>query len=448
MTAYDFLVIGGGSGGIAAARRAARHGAKVAVVEAAKLGGTCVHVGCVPKKLTWHAASIAEELIDARDYGFDVDVKGFDLRKLKKARSTYIERLTAIYERNLTSDGATLIEGWARFTGPRSIEVGGVPLEAEHILVATGSRPHRPLVPGADLGLTSDGFFELEELPPHVTLVGGGYIGCELAGMFHALSVPTRVVVRGAGPLLYMDPMLGNALAEHWSTSGVELVTLFNPAALTKTDDSLVLQATDGRRLECPGALLWATGREPRTEGLGLEGLGVELDALGHVCVDAWQNTSAPGIYAIGDVTGRFALTPVAIAAGRRLADRLFGGDAEARLEYEYIPSVVFSHPPIGVVGLSEPAARAELGDENVKCYAARFTALYHGLTERKPRTYVKLVVVGAEERVVGLHVFGMGADELLQGFAVAIRMGATKRDFDRTVAIHPTAAEEIVTLR
>ncbi len=448
MHAYDLIVIGGGSGGLAAARRAARHGAKALVIEGNKLGGTCVHVGCVPKKLTWHAASLAEELADAKDYGFDVDIKGLDLAKLKKARLTYIDYLAGIYAKNLASDGVELVSGWARLSSSSSVQVEGRALHARHILIATGSRPHRPLLPGAELGIDSDRFFELEQVPRHVTLVGGGYIGCELAGLFHAFGASTRVVIRGSRLLSHFDPLLGSALADHWATSGLELVTQFEPTALVRDSDGLRLTSADGREIACPGLLLWATGREPRTADLGLKELGVECDALGHVLVDAYQTTSVPGLYALGDVTGRFALTPVAIAAGRRLADRLFGGEPEARLDYENIPTVVFSHPPIGVVGLSEADARAQFGDDAVKCYSSRFTALYHGVTQRRPRTYIKLVVVGAEERVVGLHVFGMGADELLQGFAVAIRMGATKRDFDRTVAIHPTAAEEIVTLR
>jgi glutathione reductase (NADPH) len=448
MAAYDFLVIGGGSGGLAAARRAARLGARVAVVEGGQLGGTCVHAGCVPKKLTWHAASLAEELADAADYGFDVALGGFDLGKFKAARSAYIERLTAIYERNLAQDGAELLRGWASLVDAHTIEVEGQRLEARHILLATGSRPHVPAIAGAELGITSDGFFALDRLPRHATLVGGGYITVELAGIFRALGVPTRVILRGGAPLTHFDPLVSAAVLEQWLASGIEVVTSFLVEACTPDPQGLNLVATDGRRVEAPGLLLWATGRSPSTQGLGLERAGVALDDYGHVLVDAWQNTNVPGVYAIGDVTGVFTLTPVAIAAGRKLAERLFGSDPDARLDYENIPTVVFGHPPIGVVGLTEPEARARYGDAAVKCYTARFTALYHGLTQRKPKTHIKLVTLLPDERVLGLHVVGMGADELLQGFAVAIRMGATKADFDRTVAIHPTAAEEIVTLR
>lgn len=446
MASYDLIVVGGGSGGVASARRAARYGAKVLLIEANKLGGTCVHVGCVPKKVTWHAASIAEELRDAHDYGFDLEVKGFDLARLKQRRSAYVERLEGIYAENLRREGVEVARGRGTLVDAHTVEVDGQRFSASHLLIATGSRPHVPRVPGAELGITSDQFFELERLPSSVTLIGGGYISCELAGMFQALGVRTRVVIRREHPLAHFDTMIGEALAQYWHRVGIELVSGFELGALERDSSGVCLVSAQGERLAPSELVLFATGREPLSDGLGLERAGVKLDALGHILVDDYQVTSVPNIYAVGDVTGRWALTPVAIAAGRRLCDRLFGGVSGARLDYEFIPTVVFSHPPIGVVGYSEVEARARFGD--VKTYAARFTSLYHGVTERKSPTFIKLVVTGPEERVVGLHVFGLGADELLQGFAVAIRMGATKRDFDSTVAIHPTAAEEVVTLR
>ncbi len=447
MADYDFLVIGGGSGGIAAARRASRHGARAAVVEGGRLGGTCVHVGCVPKKLTWHAASLAEELTDAGDYGFDLELRGFDLKKLKSARDTYIERLAGHYRRNLSQDGVDILNGWARLLDAQTVEVDGRRLEAKHLLVATGGQPFVPPIPGAEIGITSDGFFALEQLPRHVTVVGAGYIGVELAGIFHALGVPTRVVLRHELPLTHFDALVSSAVAEVWQSAGIEILPRCQVVACETGQPSFLI-LHDGRRIEVPDLLVWATGRAARTRGFGLEAIGVALDELGHVIVDEWQNTSVEGVYAVGDVTGKFALTPVAIAAGRRLADRLFGGKPDARLDYENIPTVVFGHPPVGVVGLTEAEARARYGEGAIKCYTSRFTALYHGVTARKPRTTIKLVTLLPDERVIGLHVVSMGADELLQGFAVAIRMGATKADFDRTVAIHPTAAEEIVTLR
>jgi glutathione reductase (NADPH) len=446
MPSYDLVVLGGGSGGVAAARRAARYGAKVVLVESKKLGGTCVHLGCVPKKITWHAATIAEELADARDYGFDVEVKGFDLTRLKARRDAYLTRLEGIYSDNLAREGVTVVRGWGKVLDPRTVEVGGERLSAPHLLLATGGRPHVPALPGAELGIISDQFFDLERLPASVTLVGGGYIACELAGIFHALGVRTRVVIRREHPLAHFDTMVGEALAQYWHRVGIELVSGVELAGLERVAEGIAALGTKGERLAPSELVVWATGREPLTADLGLKEIGVALDAEGHIVVDDFQNTSVPGVYAVGDVTGRWALTPVAIAAGRRLCDRLFGGQPDSRLDYDFIPTVVFSHPPIGVVGYSEAEARQRFSD--VKTYPARFTSLYHGVTERKSPTFIKLVVAGPEERVVGLHVFGLGADELLQGFAVAIRMGATKRDFDRTVAIHPTAAEEIVTLK
>jgi glutathione reductase (NADPH) len=314
------------------------------------------------------------------------------------------------------------------------------------VLVATGGRPRVLDVPGAELGITSDGFFELQRLPRRVVIVGGGYVAVELGGVFLALGSEVVVAERGPEILRRFDPMLGASLAEEMTKAGATILRGFDVARLDRTGDELVLSARDGRAVRGE-LLLWAVGRVPVTRGFGLEELGVVLDVHGHVTVDAFQNTSVPGVYAIGDVTGLAELTPVAIAAGRKLADRLFGREPDARLDYDDIPSVVFSHPPVGFVGLSEPDARARFGDA-VKVYETRFTALYHGVTRRKTATRMKLVVTGPDERVVGIHVIGLGADELIQGFAVALKMGAKKSDLDRTIAIHPTAAEELVTLR
>jgi glutathione reductase (NADPH) len=446
MRELDFLVIGGGSGGLAAARRAARHGAKTALVEGGALGGTCVNVGCVPKKLSWHAAGIAEYLEDAPDWGFDLEVRGFDFSRFVRARDAYVARLREIYAKNLAGDGVERIDGWAHFVEARTVEVNGERFRAAHVLVATGGRPRVLEVPGAELGITSDGFFELQRLPRRVVIVGGGYVAVELGGVFLALGSEVTLAERGPEILRRFDPMLGSSLAEEMTKSGATLLRQFEVERVERVDDEVVLSARDGRTANGE-LLLWAVGRVPTTRGFGLEELGVVLDPHGHVVADAFQNTSVPGIYAIGDVTGVAELTPVAIAAGRKLADRLFGGDSEARLDYDDIPSVVFSHPPIGFVGLSEPEARARFGDA-VKIYETRFTSLYHGVTRRRTASRMKLVVTGPDERVVGIHVIGLGADELIQGFAVALKMGAKKSDLDRTIAIHPTAAEELVTLR
>ena len=446
MRDFDFLVIGGGSGGLAAARRAAGHGARVLLVEAGKLGGTCVNVGCVPKKISWHAASFAEELLDAADYGFDIELRGFDFARLRKARDAYVERLRQIYAVNLELDRVERAGGFATLVDANTIDVNGERFRAPHILIATGGAPRVPELPGADLGTTSDGFFELERVPERTLVVGAGYIAVELAGILQSLGSKVTIAERGSRLLKPFDPMLGTALREEMEKAGASVATEFVSKAARRTPEGIVLTARDGREFTAD-CLIWAIGRAPCTARLGLHALGVALGSDGHIPVDAFQTTNVPSIYAVGDVTGKQTLTPVAVAAGRRLADRLFGGDADARLDYENVPSVVFSHPPIGSVGLSEPQARERYGDL-VRVYDTRFTSLYHSITTRKVGTRMKLVVVGEDERVVGIHSIGLGSDELLQGFAVALKMGAKKADFDRTVAIHPTAAEELVTMR
>jgi glutathione reductase (NADPH) len=444
---FDLFVVGGGSGGLAAAQRAAEYGARVAIAEFAPLGGTCVNVGCVPKKLMWNAASIAHTIVDAEGYGFSVSSGEHDWAGLKARRDAYIARLNGIYEGNLGRRGVTLVRGRASLAGTDVVRVEGEEFRARHIIIATGGRPDVPRIEGAELGITSDVFFELEARPERVLIVGSGYVAVELGGVFRSLGSEVTIAVRRDGVLRDFDPMLREALMDQMRRDGIQIETAVVPAAACRGEGGLELITTDARRLAGFDLILWAVGRVPNTEGLALDVAGVRTDADGFIPVDEWQDTNVGNIHAIGDVTGRVALTPVAIAAGRRLSDRLFGGMTERRLDYANIPTVIFSHPPIGTVGLSEPAAHALHGDA-VRIYEGSFTPMFHALTERKVPASVKLVTVGENERIVGCHVIGHGADEMLQGFAVALRMGACKRDFDDTVAIHPTTAEELVTLR
>jgi len=444
---YDLLVIGGGSGGLAHAQRAAEYGANAAVVEYGPLGGTCVNVGCVPKKIMWYAAHHAHQFHHAPDYGFDVSVKGHDWGKLKSRRDAYIQRLNGIYASNLDKRGVTFIEGAARFVDRNTVDVAGRNYRAERIVIATGGRPMVPDIPGAQLGITSDGFFELDEQPKRALLAGSGYVAVELAGVFNALGSETHVIVRKEGVLRSFDKMLSSELMEAMQKSGIALDTGVIPASVEESDDGLVLHATDGRTFGPVDSLVWAVGRAPNTDSLDALNAGVAMDTWGFIPTDEYQQTNVDNIFALGDVTGREALTPVAIAAGRRLADRLYGGMQGRHLEYRLIPTVVFSHPTIGTVGMTEDEARAEYGDD-VKVYTTGFVAMYYALGEDKQRSSMKLITTGPEERVIGCHVIGEGADEMMQGFAVAIRMGATKADFDDTVAIHPTSAEELVTMR
>ena len=446
-TKYDLIVIGGGSGGLAHAQRAAEYGAKAAVIEGAPLGGTCVNVGCVPKKVMWYAASHAHHATQAADYGFTLAVEGHDWGTLKERRDAYIRRLNGIYENNLGKRGVELIRGYASIVDRHTVAVGDARYACDNLVIATGGRPIVPRIRGAEYGITSDGFFELPERPQRVALVGSGYVAVELAGVFNALGSDTTVLVRKDGVLRSFDEMLRDELHDAMDREGIQLETGVVPHELEKSRDELHLAAEDGRRFGPYDCVVWAVGRAPNTDELGAGNALIETDGYGFIPVDDYQRTNVENVYALGDVTGRQALTPVAIAAGRRLADRLYGGMQDRHLDYDNIATVIFSHPPIGTVGLTEEEARRLHGDA-VKVYTSRFTPMVYALSQHRIPSAMKLVTVGPEQKIVGCHVFGDGADEMMQGFAVAVRMGATKRDFDDTVAIHPTSAEELVTMR
>lgn len=447
---YDYIAIGGGSGGIASINRAAMYGKKCAIIEANHLGGTCVNLGCVPKKVMWYGAQVAEAMHKyAPDYGFDVDVKGFNFKKLVESRQKYIGNIHRSYDNNLAKNNVEVIQGYAKFVDAKTVEVNGEHITADHILIATGGRPVFPDIKGAEYGIDSDGFFALEELPERVAIVGAGYIAVEIAGVLRSLGSEVDLYVRQHSPLRSFDHSIVNVLLEEMSNEGIELHTHSTLKEVIKNEDgSLTLNLEDGRSntVDC---LIWAIGRRPNTDNINLEVTGVETNSIGKIKVDKYQNTNIEGIYSVGDIIeNSIDLTPVAIAAGRRLSERLFNNKPNEHLDYDLVPTVIFTHPPIGTIGMSEMQAIEQYGQDAIKCYNSTFTPMYSAVTQHRQKCTMKLVCLGEEEKVIGLHGIGFGVDEMIQGFAVAIKMGATKADFDNTVAIHPTGAEEFVTMR
>ena len=445
----DYIVIGGGSGGIASANRAAMHGAKVILFEGKEVGGTCVNVGCVPKKVMWYGAQVAETLHRyAGEYGFDVTINKFDFATLKANRQAYIDRIHGSYERGFDSNGVERVYEYARFVDPHTVEVAGERYTAPHILIATGGHALYPNIPGSEYGITSDGFFKLDEVPKRTAVIGAGYIAVEVAGVLNALGSDTHLFVRKDRPLRTFDKDIVDVLVDEMAKSGPTLHTHANATEVVKNaDDSLTISFDNGETITVD-CLIWAIGRAANTSGFGLEKTGVKLTEKGTIYSDEFENTSVPGIYALGDVTGKLDLTPVAVKAGRQLSERLFNNKADAKLDYTDVATVVFSHPVIGSVGLTEEKAIAKYGEENIKVYKSSFTPMYTALGDNRQPSTMKLVTLGEDEKIIGLHGIGYGVDEMIQGFSVAIKMGATKADFDNTVAIHPTGSEEFVTMR
>lgn len=449
MREYDIIAIGGGSGGSATMNRAAMHGAKAAVIEGNIIGGTCVNVGCVPKKVMWYGAQVSETLKNyAADYGYTIGETSFDFKTLRKNREAYIERSRQAFSNNFNRNGVDYIEGYARFVDKNTVEVNGEHIRAKHIVIATGSYAFIPNVPGSELGGTSDDVFAWEELPESVSIIGAGYIAVELAGVLHALGVKTDLFVRKGGPLRGFDQGIVEVLVEEMKKNGQPLHTHKVPQKLEKLDNGDIQIHFEDGTTHTSQKVIWAVGRKANVQQLNLEAAGVELTERGFIQVDEYQNTTTPGIYALGDVSGEKELTPVAIKAGRTLAERLFNGKTDAKMDYELIPTVVFSHPAIGSIGLSQEQAEAKYGAENIKVYESNFAGMYSAITVHRQMTKLKLITLGEEEKIIGLHGIGEGVDEMIQGFAVALKMGATKADFDATVAIHPTASEEFVTMR
>ena len=448
MREYDIIAIGGGSGGIATMNRAGEHGAKAAVIEEKKLGGTCINVGCVPKKIMWYGAQIAESFHHyGPDYGFTSSDVQFDFAKLRQNREAYIDRARSSYDGSFKRNGVDLIEGRAHFVDSHTVSVNGELIRAKHIVIATGARPSIPTISGAELGGSSDDVFAWEQLPESVAILGAGYIAVELAGVLHALGVKTDLFVRRDRPLRGFDSYIVEGLVNEMEKTGLPLHTHKVPVKLEETEQGITIHFEDGSS-HTASQVIWATGRRPNVDGLELEKAGVTLNQRGFIQVDEYQNTVVDGIYALGDVTGEKELTPVAIKAGRTLSERLFNRKTSAKMDYTTIPTVVFSHPAIGTVGLTKEEAIKEYGQDQIKVYKSSFASMYSAVTNHRQESRFKLITAGADEKVVGLHGLGYGVDEMIQGFAVAIKMGATKADFDATVAIHPTASEEFVTMR
>jgi glutathione reductase (NADPH) len=442
---FDLFTLGAGSGGVAGSRRAGSYGARVAICEDNRIGGTCVHRGCVPKKLLVYGSHFHADLEDAAGYGWSVPEPTFDWKRLQAAKDKELERLDGVYRRLLRDSGVQLIEGRGRVVDAHTVEVAGKHYTAQHILIATGSRPFVPEVPGIEHAITSDGALNLPELPRRLAIVGGGYIGVEFAGIFNALGSQVMMLIRGDTVLRGFDNDVRSLLTQEMRKKGIDLRSeTFIRDIEKRPDGTLSLLTTMGDTLEVD-AVLYATGRRPNTEGLGLAELGVRLDARGAIEVDEWSRTSVESLYAVGDVTDRINLTPVAISEGRALAETLFH-DNPTKMDHSGVASAVFSQPPVGTVGLTEREARELHGQVDV--YVSNFRPMKHTLSGRDERTMMKVIVERASGRVLGFHMVGADAPEIIQGMAVALKCGVTKKQLDSTVGIHPTAAEEFVTMR
>lgn len=443
---FDLIAIGGGSGGLAVAEKAAQAGKTVAIIESSNLGGTCVNVGCVPKKVMWYAAHINDAVNDAAGFGITVQSSTFDWSTLVSGRSQYVSNITEYWDNYVSDSGIAMISGQANFVDSNTVEVAGEQYSANHIVIATGGQPMVPAVSGAELGITSDGFFALEQQPKNIAVIGAGYIGVELSGVMKSLGSDVTLIAMEDKVLPVFDGIVSKVLEQSMRDQGITMKLGYQVNALEKTNNGIAVCSASSEKLDGFDAVIWAVGRSPNTRDLKLESAGVKMQPNGIIPVDDYQNTNIKGVYALGDVTGKSPLTPVAVAAGRKLADRLFNDRTDSKLDYNQIPSVVFSHPPIGTMGITEVEAQDQ--HERVTVYETQFTPMRYALSEKPLTTAMKLICAGENEQVVGLHLIGDGVDEMLQGFSVAIKMGATKADFDNVVAIHPTSSEELVTMK
>ena len=445
---FDLFVIGGGSGGVRAARMSAQRGARVALAEVADMGGTCVNVGCIPKKLYSYAAHYADAFEESHGFGWEGAAPKFNWKTLKANRAKEISRLNGIYINLLDSTGVKIIKGWARLLDAHTVEVGDQKYTAKTLLISTGGTALVPAVKGHEHVVTSDSMFDLDPFPKRLAVVGGGYIACEFASIFNGLGAQVTQIHRGEKLLTGFDDDVRGFIANEMRKTGVNLQLKSEVEAITKTSDGLVVALKNGDSLTVD-TVLYATGRVPNANGLGLETAGIAVNAAGAIKVDERYQTSVPSIYALGDVTARVQLTPVALGEAMVVVDQLFGplaGKKPRSMSYDFIPTAVFTHPNIGTVGYSEADARAKF--DNVSVYRSDFKTLKHTLSGSTERTLMKLLVDDASDRVVGLHMVGPDAGEVVQGFAVAMKAGATKALFDSTIGIHPTMAEEFVTMR
>lgn len=438
---YDIIAIGGGSGGLSAIKRANKYGKKCAIIEMQEIGGTCVNLGCVPKKVMWYAANTFATIKEAKGFGFKINNYSFSWDILKKARDEYIKNINNWYYQNLESTGINYIKGFAKLINKNTITVNKKEVTADNIVIATGSKPFIPNIDGSEFTITSDGFFDLEELPKNVAIIGGGFIAVELAGVMQNLGSSVSIIIRSEKLLNNFDSIIKEQIIKEYKKQKINIITNKN---IKKIDNKGSIYFQDST-LTGFDTIIWATGRIPMSSNIGLEKLGVKTNNKGFIVTDNQQNTNIKGIYAVGDITGKATLTPVAIAQGEKLSDRLFKKLDPSPVDYNKIPSVVFSHPAIATIGFSEEKAKAKFN--NIKVYNSNFIPMSDALIENKSQTSIKLICTGENEKIIGCHIIGKYADEIMQGFAVAIQIGVTKKQLDETIAIHPTSSEELVSM-